>query len=196
MSVRVAIVYHSEQGHTAAIAEAVARGASGVAATEATLVDVSAGDWPWESLAASDAIVFGCPTHFGGISAEMKRFLEASEPLWWPMRWRDKIAAAFTCAGEPSGDKQGVIMELAIFACQHGMVWVGVDPLRDERTGPGKPEGYNRHGGYMGAMADAAGPELAPHSPPPEDRRTAELFGRRIAVAASRWSRGAAALDR
>ncbi|MFO1056511.1 MAG: flavodoxin family protein [Dongiaceae bacterium] len=187
----IAVVYHSRGGHTAALAEALAGGARAAGAA-ATLVRLPAEPPPWELLAAADAIVFGSPTHFGGVSAEMKQFMDATDPLWRPMAWRDKLAAGFTCGGEPSGDKLGVLLQLAIFAAQHGMVWIGVDPLNDQRSGVGKPAGYNRHGGYLGAMADSAGDAPGPDSPPGSDRATAERHGRRIALAALRWRRGAA----
>jgi multimeric flavodoxin WrbA len=186
-TVRVAIVYHSRAGHTAAIARHVAKGAGATSGVEAALVDVEAGAPPWDMLHGCGALIFGSPTHFGGVSAEMKRFMDATDSFWREMRWRDKLAAGFTCAGEPSGDKLGVLLQFAIFAGQHGMIWVGTDPMTDARTGAANPPGYNRHGGYLGAMADAVGAEVGPHSPPPEDRATAELLGRRVAGLACRW---------
>jgi multimeric flavodoxin WrbA len=187
---RIAVVYHSRAGHTAAIAQHVAKGAGATEGAEAALVDVEASATPWEMLHGCGAIVFGSPTHFGSVSAEMKRFMDATDSFWREMKWRDKLAAGFTCAGEPSGDKLSVLLQLAVFAGQHGMIWVGPDPMQDVRTGAGKPPGYNRHGGYLGAMSDAVGAELGPHSPPPEDRATAEFLGRRVAALACRWDRG------
>jgi NAD(P)H dehydrogenase (quinone) len=184
--VRVAVVYHSRAGHTAAIARHVANGVG--ASTEAALVNVDAGAPPWEMLHGCAAIIFGSPTHFGGVSAEMKRFMDATDSFWREMKWRDKLAAGFTSGGEPSGDKLSVLLQFVIFAGQHGMIWVGPDPMTDARTGESKPQGYNRHGGYLGAMADAVGTELGPHSPPAEDRLTAELLGRRVAALSCRWA--------
>jgi multimeric flavodoxin WrbA len=189
---RIAIAYHSRGGHTAAIAESIAAGAGSVAGVEAGLIDVTRDPVPWQTLFEADGIVFGCPTHFGGISAEMKAFLAATDSFWGEMRWRDKIAAGFTCAGEPSGDKQTVILGLATFAAQHGMIWVTMDPMKDLRTGAGKPAGYNIQGGYLGAMADSDGGAVTPDSPPLSDRVTAEVFGRRVARATRRWQHGAA----
>lgn len=187
---RVAVAYHSRGGHTAAIAAALAAGAGAVEGVAAELVRLPAAEPPWPLFAAADAIVLGSPTHFGGVSAEMKQFMAATDPLWRSMAWRDKLAAGFTCGGEPSGDKLGVLLELAMFAGQHGMIWVGVDPLNDRRGGADRPAGYNRHGGYLGAMADSVGNAPGPESPPAEDRGTAERHGRRVALAALRWRRG------
>lgn len=188
--ISIVIVYHSRKGHTAVIAEAVASGASSLKGVDAQIIDVAGGEVTWEILFNADGIIFGCPAHFGSVSAEMKLFLDATDMFWRDMRWRDKIAAGFTCGGEPSGDKQSVLQTFAVFAAQQGMIWVGMDPMKDVRTGEGKPEGYNIHGGYLGAMADSDGGEISPDSPPEPHRATAEVFGRRVAQATRRWVRG------
>jgi multimeric flavodoxin WrbA len=146
-------------------------------------VDISTQPWPWETFRSADAVVFGCPTYFGNVSAEMKAFQDATDAFWRDMPWRDKIAAGFTCGSAPSGDKQGTLVSLPIFAAQHGMVWMTMDYMKDVRTGHGKPTGYNRHGSGMGLMADAVGEVLDETSPPRADCDTAVLFGSRIARA-------------
>lgn len=192
---RLAVVFHSRSGHTAAIAEHVLKGIRLVDGVEARLVDVEAGEPPWDYLHDCTAIIFGCPTYFGNVSAELKHFLDATDSFWREMRWRNKLAAGFTCAGEPSGDKLSVLQQLTIFAGQHGMIWVGMDPMKDKPSAFRRPDDYNRHGGYIGAMADAEGDELGPHSPPPEDRNTAECLGRRVAELAVLWTEIAPRLD-
>ncbi|MGE0856621.1 MAG: flavodoxin family protein, partial [Hyphomicrobiaceae bacterium] len=78
----VAIVYHSGYGHTAALAEHVAKGAASVPTVAAKLYnadDLTAADsGPWEELAAADAIILGAPTYLGSASATMKQFMDAS----------------------------------------------------------------------------------------------------------------------
>jgi len=190
MMVSVVVAFHSVNGRTAVIAEAIRAGVDSEEAALATVVDVSSPPHPWATLHAADAIVFGCPTHFGNVSAGMKAFHDATLPLWRQMRWRDKLAAGFTCGSAPSGDKQSTLLALAVFAAQQGMVWIGMDYMEDVRTGRGKPEGYNRHGSGMGLMADAEGDTVTETSPPATDRMTARLFGKRIACATRRWVRG------
>jgi multimeric flavodoxin WrbA len=71
-SVRVAVVFHSAYGRTRALAEAVARGASEIEDVIATTYDVNAQSREHaDALAQADAIVFGCPTYMGSVSAEM-----------------------------------------------------------------------------------------------------------------------------
>ncbi|HXV23073.1 MAG TPA: flavodoxin family protein [Alphaproteobacteria bacterium] len=185
---RIAVVFHSRSGHTAAIAEHVLKGISAIEGVEARLVNVDAEEPPWDYLHGCTAILFGCPTHFGSVSAEMKRFMDDTDAFWREMRWRDKLAAGFTCAGEPSGDKLTVLQQMIIFAGQHGMIWVGMDPMKDKAAAGRRPEGYNRQGGYIGAMADADGDALGPNSPPRQDRATAECLGRRMAELSKLWT--------
>ncbi len=42
-------------------------------------------------------------------------------------RWSDKLAAGFTNSKTMSGDKLNTLFDLAAFAAQHGMIWVGLD---------------------------------------------------------------------
>ncbi len=41
--------------------------------------------------------------------------------------WRNKIAAGFTNSGARSGDKLATLVQIAIFAAQHGMHWDNLD---------------------------------------------------------------------
>ncbi|WP_225846401.1 flavodoxin family protein [Streptomyces sp. HPF1205] len=183
-AVRIAVAFHSGYGHTARQARAVADGALSVPGTVADLLVV---DDPgeaslWRALDAADAIVFGTPTYMGGPSAAFKRFAElTSEPMNDGMRWRDKVAAGFTNSGAMSGDKLNTLVDLAVFAAQHGMIWVGLAEQAGWRTAAGSPEELNRLGSWLGAMAQSdvdAGPDAAP---PATDLRTASALGRRVA---------------
>ncbi len=186
-----AVCYHSGKGHTGAIAEEIASGALSVDGVDAFVCDVTVKPHPWQRLFWCEAILFGWPNYFGGISAEMKAFLDKTDAFWRDMRWRDKVAGGFTCVGDPSGDKLSVLMGLSIFAAQHGMIWVGMDSLNDKRIGEGKPEGYNLHGSFLGIMTDSDGGDVTPDSPPESDRVTARCFGERVARCVLRRKAGA-----
>ncbi len=82
----VAVVYYSSQGHTHALAEALADAARGVAGTTVVVhrlqdADIQNGRWKNDAaineISAADAIVFGTPTYMGGYSAQMKAFIDA-----------------------------------------------------------------------------------------------------------------------
>ncbi len=186
---RVAVVYHSGFGHTKVVAEAVARGAESVAGTEVHLIPVEEVDDAWALLDGADAIIFGCPTYMGSASAPFKAFMDKTSKLWMEQRWKDKLAAGFTNSGSQSGDKLNTLIQLAVFAAQHGMIWVGLGLLPGNNSSQGSIEDLNRLGAFLGAMAQSnidQGPDLAP---PESDRKTAEHLGRRVAEAALRWRR-------
>jgi len=181
----ISIVYDSGYGHTAKQAQAVAEGVGRVPGAQSRLIAVSDKALPWDALEASDAIVFGSPTYNGSISARLKQFMEDStKKAWVPQQWRNKLAAGFTNSGAMHGDKLNSLITMALFAAQHGMVWVGLDLF------PGKtPQDKNRVGGWLGAMAqsDDASPEVTPIA---SDLDTAAHLGQRVAELARRLRSG------
>lgn len=186
----IAIVFHSATGRTRAMAEAVARGATSTGAN-VTLVPVEEAARAQDLFAAADAIVFGCPTYMGSASAPFKAFMDATSAVWALQGWRDKLAAGFTHSAAPSGDKLGTLTQLAVFAAQHGMVWVGLGlPPTYASAEESNTDDVNRLGSHLGAMGASrpGGGQL-----PDGDARTAERLGRRVGEAAQRWERGRAA---
>jgi multimeric flavodoxin WrbA len=190
MNVRVAVVFHSQYGRTRALAEAVARGASEIENVVATTYDVTEGRAPEvrvraDALAQADAIVFGCPTYMGSVSADMKRFMDDTAAVWALQGWQDKVAAGFTHSAAPSGDKLGTLMQLAVFAAQHGMIWVGLGlppTYASADAGARAASATNRLGSHLGAMAQSApGSGARPHG---SDVGTCEHLGRRVATIA------------
>lgn len=175
----ISIIYHSGSGHTAEMSHAVARGA--LSAGDVDVVehriapeDIVGGRWLNEEvlaqLDAADAIIFGSPTYMGSVSAQLKAFMDSTSPRYMERKWVDKVAAAFTVSGAPSGDKLQMLMTCATFAMQHGMIWVGV--AESLVTG----EGYNPLGFFFGAGGYAL---FEP--PSDEDKLTGEMLGRRVA---------------
>ncbi len=187
----VAVVYHSGYGHTAVVAQHVAKGAEAVPGTTARIYkadDLAAPDaGPWAELSAADAIVFGAPTYMGTASAGMKQFMDASSKVWAVRGWKDKIAAGFTNSASWSGDKLSTLTQFSVFAAQHGMVWVGTGMMPGYNTKSGSPTSINRLGSFLGLMTQANADEGPDVAPPQHDRQTAEHFGARIAEAAARW---------
>lgn len=181
----VSIVYDSGHGHTAKQAQAVAAGVRQVPRAEARLFAVADGAIDWEALEKSEAIIFGSPTYNGLISARLKQFMEDStRTAWLPQAWRNKIAAGFTNSGAMHGDKLNSLVSMALFAAQHGMIWVGLDLF------PGRSnDDPNRVGSWLGAMAQSndESPELSPIE---SDLKTASHLGQRVAELAQRFQQG------
>jgi len=183
----IAVVYHSSTGNTAAQAAAVVRGVKSSDAASVSLLTTQEARGDLAILNRADAIVFGTPTFFGGVSADMKAFLDATIDLWFQGAWKDKLAAGFTTSSTPSGDKVAALSQLVIFAAQHGMVWVplGIAPGRSEMAG-GPP--LNLLGGHLGAMAQTWHPDQPEAGLTESDVSTAEFLGKQVV----RWCARAA----
>lgn len=171
---KIAVCYYSKfHGHTKIVADAVMRGIA-EAGAEALAVDVANGV-PWAELEKCDALIFGSPTYMGSVAAEFKKFMDESASVWMKAGWRNKLAAGFTCSHGLSGDKLNVLIQMAVFAAQHGMVWVG--PAQAQEGS--QPHHVNRLGSFLGVMAQADTKE-GPLTPPEGDLKSAALLGKRM----------------
>jgi multimeric flavodoxin WrbA len=148
----------------------------------------------WDDLASAHAIIFGAPTYVAGVSAAFKAFQEASSHavMTKGFRWKDKIAAGFTNSGSRSGDKLATLIQLALFAAQHGMHWISLALPPANHSSTGSEAELNRLGFWLGAGAQSntdQGPEVAP---PEADLATARHLGQRVAEVTVQFARGAA----
>ena len=195
METRIVVAYHTGFGKTRELAEAVRQGAASVPGALTALCDVTAlDDAGWASLDAADAIIFGAPTYFGSVSAGFKQFIEASAARWFDgPRWKDKLAGGFTNSKSMSGDKLNTLFDLAVFAAQHGMIWVGLDLYPGWHTSSGSPDELNRLGSWLGVMTQANSDEPPGAVPPRSDLDTGRRLGQRVAEYAILLARGRAA---
>src|SRR5262249_38492878 len=145
----------SGYGHTRRQAEAVKAGVEQVGGAEALLLAVEEAQMRWDDLASAEAIIFGAPTYVAGASAQFKAFQDATSNAVMAkgFAWKDKIAAGFTNSGGRSGDKLATLIQIALFAAQHGMHWVnlGLPPANISTTG--SEEEINRLCFFLGAGA-------------------------------------------
>ncbi|MBU1358174.1 MAG: flavodoxin family protein [Gammaproteobacteria bacterium] len=180
MSKKITIVYHSGYGHTQRVAQAVAEGA------EAELIAIDADgnlpDGAWDTLAASDAIVFGSPTYMGGVSWQFKKFADASSKVWFTQGWKNKLFAGFTNSAAMVGDKGTTMISLWTLAMQHGGVWIsmGIMPSNNKAATRNSP---NVLGGYGGLMTQSPS-DASPAEMAQGDLDTARAFGERVAEVA------------
>lgn len=195
-NIRIAIVYHSGYGHTARQAEAVAQGVRVVQEAEALLVAVEGADAPWEELEGADAIIFGTPTYMGGPSAQFKTFQDAtSHTVFAPgLKWKNKVAAGFTNSASRSGDKLATLIQLAIFAAEHGMHWINLALPPGNNSSTGSEQDLNRLGFWMGAAAQSNADEGPDVAPPEADLATARHLGQRVAEVTWQLVRGKTAV--
>jgi multimeric flavodoxin WrbA len=182
----IAIVYHSGFGHTKALAEAVDKGAEGIAGAKVSLIEVAEAEVREAELDAADAIIFGSPTYMGGVSAEFAKFKDWTSKRWMDGKWRDKLAAGFTVSASWGGDKQNTINQLLTLAAQHGMVWIGLGLPPGNNHSKGSIDDLNRTGASLGLMAQANA-DQGVEGIGVSEFRTAQALGRRVAEAAQRW---------
>jgi NAD(P)H dehydrogenase (quinone) len=165
---RVLVVYYSLYGHVHQLAEAIAEGAREVngaevlvrrvsetlppeviakmGATEAKKAQASVPIATIDDLAAADAIIFGTPTRFGNMCAQMRQFLDATGPLWVKGALIGKVGSVFASSATQHGGQESTILGFHVTLLHHGMVIVGLpysfqgQMRMDEITG-GSPYG-------------------------------------------------------
>lgn len=191
-NIRIAIIYHSGYGHTGRQARAVKSGVEKVEGVDALLLSVEEAPARWEDLASAEAIIFGTPTYMAGPSAAFKVFQEASshEVLAKNAGWKNKIAAGFTNSGSRSGDKLATLIQIALFAAQHGMHWVNLDLPPANNSTMGSEDDLNRLGFWLGAGAQSNTDQAPNLAPPESDLATARHLGQRVAETTLQFVRG------
>ncbi len=170
-------------------------GVEQVEGAEALLLTVEEAQRRWDDLASAEAIIFGAPTYMGGASAPFKAFEDATSHAVMAkgFLWKDKIAAGFTNSGSRSGDKLSTLIQIALFAAQHGMHWVNLGLPPANNSTKGSEVDLNRLGFWLGAGAQSntdQGPDVAP---PEADLATARHLGKRVTEVALQLVRGRAA---
>lgn len=141
---KILVLYYSTYGHIEKMAAAVAEGANSVAGTVATVKRVpelmsrevakQAGaklDQPAAiadpmELADYDAIIFGTPTRFGNMAAQMRNFLDQTGPLWAKGALIGKIGSVFVSTATQHGGQETTITSFHSTLLHHGMVIAGV----------------------------------------------------------------------
>ena len=76
---KILVVYESKYGNTKRVAETIVTGMQRVEGTETALSEVKKVDR--NAITRYDAIVFGGPTHFGGPTRSMKKFIDTLSSL-------------------------------------------------------------------------------------------------------------------
>ncbi len=206
MITTVKIVFYSMYGHVYQMAEAVAKGARHVVDTEVMLYRVAElvpdealeksgakkaqlafAHIPVikpEDLKTADAIIFGTPTRFGNMCAQMRNFLDQTGGLWAKNALVNKVGSVFTSTGTQHGGQETTITSFHTTLFHLGFIVVGVPYAEthltnmDEITG-GTPYGASTLAGGDGKRQPSAN-ELA----------IAEYQGKHVAEIAGALKRG------
>ena len=179
---KVLVLYYSSYGHIETMATAVAEGVR-EAGGEATIkrvpelvpeevaranhfkLDQAAPIATIDELADYDAIIFGVPTRFGTMAAQMKNFLDQAGGLWMKGALIGKVGSVFASTATQHGGQEATILTTHTFLLHQGMVVVGLpysfqgQMTLDEITG-GSPYGASTIAGSQGQRQPSAN-ELA-----------------------------------
>jgi NAD(P)H dehydrogenase (quinone) len=141
---KVLVLYYSMYGHTETMARAVAEGASSVEDTDVTVkrvpdlvpedvarkagakLDQEAPVATVDELPDYDAIIFGTPTRFGNMCAQMRNFLDRTGKLWVNGNLIGKVGSVFTSTSTQHGGQETTITSFHSTLLHHGMIIVGV----------------------------------------------------------------------
>ena len=170
---KVLVLYYSSYGHVEIMAQAVAAGAREVTDTEVTIkrvaelmpedvarkagikLDQVAPIATPNDLAEYDAVIFGTPTRFGNMAAQMRNFLDQTGGLWMKGALIGKVGSVFASSATQHGGQESTILSFHTTLLHHGMVIIGVpyscaEQMRiDEITG-GSPYGASTIAGGDG----------------------------------------------
>ncbi len=121
---QVLILYYSKSGNTKKLAELIAKGVESVA-------DVNALIKSTEQVTKQDfldcaGIIAGSPVYFGVMAWDLKRVFD--EFVGTRKKMENKVGAAFTTSGDPTGGKETTMMSIIQCMLIYGMVIVG-DPM-------------------------------------------------------------------
>jgi len=176
--VRVQVVFYSMYGHVYRLAEAVAEGAREVEGAEAELLQVpelvpeeilkKSGAWSArqafahvpvakvDDLARADAIVFGTPTRFGMMAAQMRNFLDQTGALWARNALVGKVGSVFTSTGSQHGGQETTLASFHVTLLHLGFIVVGVPYLEKRLMETGEVSGGTPYGASTVTGADGS----------------------------------------
>ena len=180
--VKVNVIFHSIYGHIYKMAEAIAEGAREVEGTEVEIYQVPE-TLPYEVLekmgaletknlfahipvvtrsmyedvlAGADALIFGTPTRYGMMTAEMRTVFDGLGGLWSRDAFVGKVGSVFTSSGTQHGGQESTILSFHVTLLHLGMIIVGLpysenrQRRMDEITG-GSPYGASTIAGGDGS---------------------------------------------
>jgi NAD(P)H dehydrogenase (quinone) len=195
----ILVAYYSLYGHMLKMAEAVAEGARGVPGTDVRLRRIQEFEavekvidgnqhlrdvrerqsqipvCTLDDLREADGILFGSPTRFGNMTAQMKQLFDSAGSLWVKGELEGKPAGVFTSTATTHGGQETTLVSMMLPLLHLGMIIVGLPyssegMLHTDARG-GTPYGATTIAGSKGEL-----------QPKPEDLQLARLQGHRVAM--------------
>jgi NAD(P)H dehydrogenase (quinone) len=194
---KILVVYYTFYGHVLKLANAVAEGARSAGVDVALrraqefdfvnkIIDGNEAartvreqqkDIPactLDDLREADGIIFGSPTRYGNMTAQLKQLFDSTASLWLKGELEGKPAGVFTSTATTHGGQETTLISMMIPILHLGMLIVGVP-----YSTPGMLHTEGRGGTPYGATTLAGGDGKL--EPAPEDLEIARVLGRRVA---------------
>ena len=196
---KVLVLYYSSYGHIETMAGAIADGARSAGA-EVTIkrvpelvpdevarksgykVDQTAPVASVSELPEYDAIIFGTPTRYGNMAAQMKNFIDQTGSLWVQGKLVGKVGSVFTSTGSQHGGQETTIFTFLAPLLHLGFVIVGLPYSFQGQMGVTEVMGNSPYGASTIAGGDGR------RQPSPIELEGARYQGRHVAEIAAKLS--------
>lgn len=177
---RMLVLFYSQTGNTAKLADAIAEGARSVRFAEVDMrrlddlapAHVIDADAQWkasrarlalqyrtfddvEALAGYDALILGSPTRYGVMAAELKLLLDQTGPLWKRGALNDKVGSAFTSVQTAHGGHETTLWSIMTPMVNLGLILAPPGYTDQVMFSGGSPYGATATTGTEGTVPDA-----------------------------------------
>jgi NAD(P)H dehydrogenase (quinone) len=205
MSIKVQVIFYSMYGHVYKMAQAVVEGVKQVPGAEVSISQVaelvpddvlekygakaakaSFASVPIatvDQLPEAHAIIFGTPTRFGNMAAQMRNFLDQTGPLWLKGALIGKIGSVFASTASQHGGQETTLTSFHTTLLHQGMIIVGV-PYSES----GLVHMENISGGTPYGATTIAGADGSRH-PSENELKIARYQGKHVAEIATKLFR-------
>jgi NAD(P)H dehydrogenase (quinone) len=170
---KVLVLYYSSYGHIETMAHAVAEGVRKAGAEvdvkrvpELVPVEVAKSSHfkleqaapiaTIDELANYDAIIFGTPTRFGNMAAQMRNFLDQAGGLWFQNKLVGKVGSVFTSSATQHGGQESTILTFIPTLLHLGMIYVGLPYSFTGQFGHDEVKGNSPYGASTVAGGDGS----------------------------------------
>lgn len=197
MPAKILVLYYSSYGHIEEMAYAAAEGARAtgaevvvkrvpetvpqeVAAASHYKLDQAAPIATVDELPGYDAILFGTPTRYGNMAAQMKTFIDQTGGLWAQGKLNGKVGGVFTSSATQHGGQESTILSFLPVLMHLGFVIVGLPYSFQGQMGVAEVMGNSPYGASTIAGGDGS------RRPSPVELDGARFQGRTVAEVAAK----------
>jgi NAD(P)H dehydrogenase (quinone) len=198
---KVLVLYYSSYGHIEQMAKAAAEGVAKVSGATAVVkrvpetvplevakqmhfkLDQAAPIATVDELADYDAIIFGTPTRYGNMAAQMKTFIDQTGGLWMKGALVGKVGSVISSSATQHGGQETTITSFHTVLFHHGFVVVGLPYSCQAQMGVDEIKGGSPYGATTIAGADGS------RQPSEQELGMARFQGEHVAKIAAKLSK-------